>query len=83
MVAEDEARLWFDKIKKKANKKEIQMTTEIIVAKKSVLSTVLEYVNRPKNRFDCSGHQSRSGIKKMLLGSIASGLVTFAPCPIL
>jgi hypothetical protein len=44
LLAEDEARLWFNKIKKKANKKEIQMTTEVIVAKRSVLSTVLEYV---------------------------------------
>jgi nucleotide-binding universal stress UspA family protein len=39
LLAEDEARLWFNKIKKKA-----QMTTEVIVAKRSVLSTVLEYV---------------------------------------
>lgn len=42
LLAEEEARLWFDKIKKKANKKEIQMTTEVIVAKRSVLSTALE-----------------------------------------
>jgi nucleotide-binding universal stress UspA family protein len=34
LLAEDEARLWFDKIKEKANKKEIQMTTEVIVAKR-------------------------------------------------
>ena len=29
------------------------------------------------------GTRGRSGIKKMLLGSIASGLVTYAPCPVL
>lgn len=83
LLAEDEARLWFDKIKKKANKKEIQMTTEIIVAKKSVLSTVLEYVIDQKIDLIVVGTRGRSGIKKMLLGSIASGLVTYAPCPIL
>ena len=82
LLAEDEARLWFDKIKKKANK-EIQMTTEVIVAKRSVLSTVLEYVIDQKIDLIVVGTRGRSGIKKMLLGSIASGLVTYAPCPIL
>ena len=83
LLAEEEARLWFDKIKKKANKKEIQMTTEVIVAKRSVLSTVLEYVIDQKTDLIVVGTRGRSGIKKMLLGSIASGLVTYAPCPIL
>ncbi|HEX6028180.1 MAG TPA: universal stress protein [Nitrososphaeraceae archaeon] len=70
MLAEDEARLWFDKIKKKANKKEIQMTTEVIIAKRSVLSTVLEYVIDQKIDLIVVG-------TRILLGSIASGLVTY------
>jgi nucleotide-binding universal stress UspA family protein len=59
------------------------MTTEVIVAKRSVLSTVLEYVIDQKIDLIVVGTRGRSGIKKMLLASIASGLVTYAPCPIL
>ena len=44
LIAEDEAKLWFDKIKEKANKKEVKIKTEFIVAKRSILNTVLEYV---------------------------------------
>ena len=83
LLAEDEAKLWFDKIKEKANKKEVKIKTEFIVAKRSILNTVLEYVEEQKIDLIVVGTRGRSGIKKMLLGSIASGLVTYAPCPIL
>lgn len=83
LIAEDEAKLWFDKIKEKANKKEIKIKTEFIVAKKSILHTVLEYAEEQKINLIVVGIRGRSGIKKMLLGSIASGLVTYAPCPVL
>ncbi|HEU4447080.1 MAG TPA: universal stress protein [Nitrososphaeraceae archaeon] len=83
LIAEDEAKIWFDKIKEKANKKEIKIKTEFIVAKKSILQTVLEYAEGQKINLIVVGTRGRSGIKKMLLGSIASGLVTYAPCPVL
>ena len=83
LLAEDEAKLWFDKVKEKANKKEIKIKTEFIVAKRSILSTLLEYAEEQKINLIVVGTRGRSGIKKMLLGSIASGLVTYAPCPVL
>ena len=43
LLAEDEAKKWFDKIKAAANKNGIQFRTEFIVAKRSVLSTILDY----------------------------------------
>ena len=83
LLAEDEAKLWFDKIKEKANKKEIKIKSEFIIAKRSILQTVLEYAEEQKIDLIVVGTRGRSGSKKMLLGSIASGLVTYAPCPVL
>ncbi|HEX5978865.1 MAG TPA: universal stress protein [Nitrososphaeraceae archaeon] len=83
LIAEDEAKLWFDKIKEKANKKEVKIKTELIVAKRSILQTILEYAEEQTIDLIVVGTRGRSGIKKMLLGSIASGLVTYAPCPVL
>jgi nucleotide-binding universal stress UspA family protein len=83
LLAEDEAKKWFDEIKEKANKKGIQLKTESIVAKKSLLNTLLEYVEEHNINLVVVGTRGRSGIKKMLLGSIASGLVTYSPCPVL
>jgi nucleotide-binding universal stress UspA family protein len=83
LLAGDEAKKWFDEIKEKANKKGIQLKTEYIVAKKSLLNTILEYVEEHNINLVVVGTRGRSGIKKMLLGSIASGLVTYSPCPVL
>jgi nucleotide-binding universal stress UspA family protein len=83
LLAGDEAKKWFDEIKEKANKKDIQLKTESIVAKKSLLNTILEYVEEHNINLVVVGTRGRSGIKKMLLGSIASGLVTYSPCPVL
>ena len=83
LLAGDEAKKWFDEIKEKANKKGIQLKTEYIVAKKSLLNTILEYVEEHNINLVVVGTRGRSGIKKMLLGSIASGLITYSPCPVL
>ena len=83
LLAGDEAKKWFDEIKEKANKKGIQLKTESIVAKKSLSNTILEYVEEHNINLVVVGTRGRSGIKKMLLGSIASGLITYSPCPVL
>ena len=84
LLAEDEAKKWFDQIKEIAKMREVQLKTEFIVAKRSVLSAMLEYIEEQNiNLIVVEGYRGRSGVKKMLLGSIASGLVTYSPCPVL
>jgi len=83
LLAGDEAKKWFDEIKEKANKKGIQLKTESIVAKKSLLNTILEFVEEHNINLVVVGTRGRSGIKKMLLGNVASGLVSYASCPVL
>jgi nucleotide-binding universal stress UspA family protein len=83
LLAEDEAKKWFDQIKDTANAKRVRLKTELIVAKKSVLSTMLEYIEEQNISLVVVGTRGRSGVKRMLLGSIASGLVTYSPCPVL
>jgi nucleotide-binding universal stress UspA family protein len=83
LLAEDEAMKWFDKIKEIASAKKVQLKTEFIVAKRSVLSRMLEYIEEHNISLIVVGTRGRSGVKKMLLGSIASGLVSYSPCPVL
>jgi nucleotide-binding universal stress UspA family protein len=70
-------------IKEKADKSGIQFRSEIIMAKRSAISTMLDYAEEQNIGLIVAGTRCRSGIKKMLLGSIASGLVTYASCPVL
>jgi nucleotide-binding universal stress UspA family protein len=83
LLAEYEAKKWFDKIKEKADESGIRFKTEFIVARRSIVSTMLDYAEEQNINLIVVGTRGRSGIKKMLLGSIASGLVTYAACPVL
>jgi nucleotide-binding universal stress UspA family protein len=76
LLAEDEVKKWFDDIKEKADKNGVQFRSEIIMAKRSAVSTMLDYAAEQKIDLIVVGTRGRSGIKKMLLGSITSGLVT-------
>lgn len=83
LLAEDEVKKWLDDIKEKADKSGIQFRSEIIMAKRSETSTMLDYAEEQNINLIVVGTRGRSRIKKMLLGSIASGLVTYASCPVL
>jgi nucleotide-binding universal stress UspA family protein len=83
LLAEYEAKKWFDKIKEKADESGIRFKTEFIAARRSVVSTILDYAEEQNINLILVGTRGRSGIKKMLLGSIASGLVTYASCPVM
>jgi nucleotide-binding universal stress UspA family protein len=83
LLAEDEVKKWFDDIKEKADKSDIRFRSEIIMAKRSAVSTILDYAEEQNINLIVVGTRGRSGIKKMLLGSVASGLVTYASRPVL
>ena len=83
LLAEDEVKKWLNDIEEKADKSGIRFRSEIIMAKRSAVSTMLDYAEEQKIDLIVVGTRGRSGIKKMLLGSVASGLVTYAACPVL
>jgi nucleotide-binding universal stress UspA family protein len=83
LLAEDEVKKWFNDVKEKADKNGVRFRSEIIIAKKSTVSSMLDYAEEQNINLIVIGTRGRSGIKKMLLGSIASGLVTYAACPVL
>ena len=83
LLAEDEAKKWFNEIKEKADESGVQFRSETIMAKRSAASTMLDYAEEQNINLIVVGTRGRSGIKKMLLGSTASELVTYAACPVL
>ena len=79
---------WFDNIKKKiaeysggSTNKKIDMKFEIIVST-SIVGSILDYAEKENVDLIVVGTRGRSSIKKLLLGSTALGLVTYASCPV-
>jgi nucleotide-binding universal stress UspA family protein len=49
----------------------------------SIASTIVEFAENEKVDLIVVGTRGASGVKRMLLGSVASGVVTYAHCPVL
>ncbi|MDX1372781.1 MAG: universal stress protein [Nitrososphaeraceae archaeon] len=82
----DEVYEWFDSIKnlskKYAKEKEIQIKTEIIESH-SVVSSITEFSEKNNVDLIVMGTKGRTGIKRLLLGSVASKVMTYSHCPVL
>ncbi len=72
-----------DKIKNKAIKNDITVKTDVLVGNASVVKAIIQYAEKNKMDLIVTGSRGMSGFQKMLLGSVASGVVTYAHCPVL
>src|SRR6185503_6721780 len=81
--AREEAQKWFTEISKNAEQKKLRIKTEVLDTPLSVVASVVNYADRENADLIVIGTRGRSGLNKMLLGSVASGVVTYSPCPVL
>jgi len=58
------------------------LTATVIVTEESIYGEIIQYVEKEGIDLIVIGTRGRSGIKKLLLGSTASGVVTYASCPV-
>lgn len=88
--AKKEAQQWFE-IKEKIdnddgtgnNNSNIQLQTEVVVTATSIVSAIVEYAKNKNVDLVVTGTRGRSKFKKLLLGSIASGVIAEATCPVM
>ena len=74
---------WFNKIIEMAKEMDVILQTDIIVATRSVASEIVDYADKLDADLIIVGTRGRSGLKRMLLGSVASDVVKYADCPVL
>jgi nucleotide-binding universal stress UspA family protein len=78
----NEGEKYLNKVKVKANEKDIQIKTETI-SSKDISGGILDYAEENNIDLIVIGTRGRSGFKRLLLGSVASHVVTYAHCPVL
>ena len=79
----EEADKWFHLIEARASAEGIDLKTEMIVSPTSVVPAIVDYAEKNKVDLIVTGTKGRSGFAKLLLGSVASGVVTYSPCPVM
>ncbi len=75
-----EALKWFEDVREKID---VEFTTDVIIAEESIVKEIIEYSERENIDLIIIGTRGRTGFKKVLLGSVASGVLNFAHCPVL
>jgi nucleotide-binding universal stress UspA family protein len=78
----NEAQKYLDKVKLMANEKNVQIKTEIITST-NVAGAIVDYAEDKDVDLIVVGTRGKSGFKKVLLGSVAEDVVTYAHCPVL
>ena len=84
-----EAQNYLDTVKEKTEKttgnnydNRIQLRTELI-GSASAVSGIVAFAEKEKVDLIVVGTKGRSGFTKLLLGSVASGVVTYSHCPVM
>jgi nucleotide-binding universal stress UspA family protein len=80
-----QARDWFNRIEDMIKEKnpKIKVSTKVILTVIAVYGEIIQYAEKENIDLIVIGTRGRSGVKKLLLGSTASGVVTYADCPVL
>ncbi len=61
----------------------VKVTSKIVKAEASVVNAICNTANDEKADLIIMGTTGMTGLKRILLGSISSGVVTYAHCPVL
>jgi nucleotide-binding universal stress UspA family protein len=78
-----ESKEWFLNIEEAAKENNISLKTDLVDSQMSVEGTIVEYAESQHIDLIVLGTTGRSGFKKLLLGSVASGVVSYAACPVM
>jgi nucleotide-binding universal stress UspA family protein len=83
-----EAEKWFEEITSHINNNstidtKTKVESEVITTPFSTAASILNYAEERDVELIVIGTRGNSGLKKMLLGSVATDVVTYAYCPVL
>jgi nucleotide-binding universal stress UspA family protein len=79
----NDAKMWLEKFNHAAKLGNIELKTELINSHRPIDYVILEYAQEKNIDLIVVGTRGRSGFKKLLLGSTASSVVTYAHCPVM
>lgn len=81
--AKRHAEMWYEEVRGMAAKDGIEVSAETVLDVASVADSIVNYAESKKADLIVIGTKGRTGLKRFLLGSVASGVVSHAHCSVL
>ena len=78
-----EAQELLDKVRIEAQREDVELRTEIVEGSSSVEGSIVDFAENEGASLIVVGTRGKSGFKRLLLGSVASGVITYAHCPVM
>ncbi len=78
-----EAQELLDKVRIEAQREDVELRTEIVEGSASIEASIVDFAESEGAGLIVVGTRGKSGFKKLLLGSVASGVITYAHCPVM
>jgi len=79
----DKAKKWFESFTQSARENKIDFKTELVNSQLPLYYVILEYAEKEGIDLIVIGTRGRSGLSKIVLGSVASRIVTYSHFPVL
>ena len=76
------AELWYINAGNMASEQAVKFTAETVLDVASAADSIVNYAENKKADLIVIGTKGRTGLKRLLLGIVASGVVTHASCPV-
>ena len=81
--AKQEAEKWLNEVRRTADQNGVRLKIEFIVNPASIVAAIVDHAQNHYIDLIVIGSRGLSGFKKLLLGSTALGVLTYASCPVL
>jgi nucleotide-binding universal stress UspA family protein len=78
-----DAKSWLDNFTQAAKESNVLLKNELINSHRPVDYVIMEYAEQEKMDLIVMGTRGHSGLKDLLLGSVASSVITYAHCPVM
>ena len=81
----EEAEEWFDRVSSKGRRKNdhVRIINKVISTGASIVTEIVSYADKNEIELIVIGATGKSGLKRLLLGSISSGVIAHAHCSVL
>lgn len=74
---------WFETVSKTAKEHKVELRTRVVTTHLSASTAIVHYAEQEGVDLIVVGTRGRTGLKRILLGSTASSIVTYAHCPVM